>query len=619
MKMDLSKEILSEVVTHMKYAKYLPEKLRRETWKELVVRNMEMHQKKYPQLSGEIKDVYEDYVLTKKILPSMRSLQFAGKPIELNQSRIFNCSFLHIDDPDAFSEIMFLLLGGVGVGYSVQGRHTQDLPKVQGPKNRNRKFIISDSIEGWSDAVKVLVESYFYNKSNPKFVYDDIRPKGARLVTSGGKAPGPQPLKDCIYHLTSILDQATGRQLKSLEVHDMICHIADAVLAGGIRRAALISLFDKDDEEMLTCKSGDWWETHGFRGRANNSAVFVRSKTTKEEFERVWKATEASMAGEPGIFWTDDEDIGTNPCCEISLHTAQMCNLVEINSSDVETQLELNNRARAAAFIGTLQAGYTDFHYLREKWRKQTEKEALLGISMTGIASGGTLLLNLEEAANTVNAENERVADIIGINKSARSCTVKPAGSTSLVFGVSSGIHAWHNDYYIRRVRVGKNEAIYKYISEKCPSLVVDDLEKPHLQSIFEFPQKAPEGAILRSEPIMDTLERIKKFNTEWIGTGHRTGLNKHNVSATLNIKNGEWDTVGEWMWENRSTYAGLSALPYFGGSYVQAPFEDIDEERYNEMYKHLKSIDVSEILEYDDDTNLAGELACAAGSCEVK
>lgn len=615
---DVSSEILSQIITHMKYAKYLPEKNRRETWEELVRRNMEMHQKKYPLLSKEIEDVYLGYVMTRKVLPSMRSMQFAGKPIELNQSRGYNCCYLPIDHQDAFSEIMFLLLGGTGVGYSVQDRHTNDLPLVQGPKDRNRRFIIGDSIEGWADAVKVLVEAHFQNKSRPVFVYDDIRPKGARLVTSGGKAPGPQPLKDCIYHLTQILDGAAGRMLKTIEVHDMVCRIADAVLAGGIRRAALICLFDRTDQDMLTCKSGNWWETHAHRARANNSAVFVRGEVTKEEYSEVWKAVEASNSGEPGIYWTNDPDYGSNPCVETCLMPNQFCNLTEINANDIIDQNDLNDRARAATFIGTLQAGYTDFHYLRERWKRNTEKEALLGVSMTGIASGAVLSLDLTEAAKVVLAENARVAKIIGIKRAARTTALKPAGSTSLVFGSASGVHAWHNDFYIRRVRVGNNEAIYRYISRKCPSLVVPDNEKPHLQSIFEFPQRAPEGAILRTESTFDLLERTKKFNMEWVQAGHRTGPNPHNVSATISIKPDEWERVGEWMWENQKDYTGLAVLPHFGGTYSQAPFEDIDKAQYEEMLTHLTQIDLSEVDETEDGTSLQGELACAGGSCEI-
>jgi ribonucleoside-diphosphate reductase alpha chain len=293
--------------------------------------------------------------------------------------------------------------------------------------------------------------------------------------------------------------------------------------------------------------------------------------------------------------------------------------LTEINASDITTQEELNARARAASFVGTLQAGYTDFHYLREGWRTQTEQEALLGVSMTGIASGNVDRLSLAEAARVVLEENERVAKLIGINKAARACAIKPAGTTSLVVGSSSGIHAWHNKYYIRRIRVGKNEAIYKYILETNPSLVVDDYEKPHLQGIFEFPQKAPLNAITRDEDTMNFLERIKKFNLEWVREGHRGGSNFHNVSATVYVKPGEWETVGKWMWDNKEHYTGLSVLPYNGGTYAQAPFEDIGETQYNEMVKRLESIDLHDVYEDEDNTNLSAEAACAGGACEIK
>jgi ribonucleoside-diphosphate reductase alpha chain len=311
--MDKSQEILSQVTVFNKYAKYIPELQRRETWDELCDRNVAMHVKKFPQLKAEIQGVYNRFVRTKKVLPSMRSLQFAGLPIELNNSRIYNCSYLPVEHPAAFSETMFLLLGGTGVGFSVQQRHTSQLPTVQGPKDRPRKFLVSDNIEGWADAVKVLMEAYFYGKSDPVFDFRDIRPKGARLITSGGKAPGPDPLRVCLDKLRSVLNNAVGRKLTSLEAHDILCHIADAVLAGGIRRAAMISLFDKEDMDMLTCKSGDWWELNPQRGRANNSVVLDRSEVTKEEFLDIWERVVESKAGEPGVYWTNDKDWGTNP------------------------------------------------------------------------------------------------------------------------------------------------------------------------------------------------------------------------------------------------------------------------------------------------------------------
>ena len=620
--MDISTRILSDITVFMKYAKYQPHLNRRETWHELVTRNKEMHQKKYPVLAEEIEAAYK-YVYDKKVLPSMRSMQFAGRPIEVNPARIYNCAFLPIDDWRAFGEVMFLLLGGTGVGYSVQHDHIEKLPEIRKPKqNRKKRFLIGDSIEGWADAVKVLMKSYFSGTSSIDFDFSDIRPKGARLITAGGKAPGPGPLRECLVKLQGILDtKEDGEKLTTIEVHDMVCHIADAVLAGGIRRAALICLFSPDDDEMISCKSGAWWELNPQRGRANNSAVLLRSITEKEQFQDIWRRIEASGAGEPGIYFTNNVEWGTNPCCEIALKPFQFCNLCEVNVSDIESQEDLNGRVKAASLIGTLQACYSDFHYLREFWKRTTEKEALIGVSMTGIGSGVVThwTYSMTEAAEIVKAENERVAKILGINCAARCTTVKPAGTTSLALGTSSGIHAWHNDYYLRRVRVGKNEAIYSYLSKHHPELLEDDKFRPHDTAIITVPQKAPEGAILRTESPFDLLERVKQVTKEWIKPGHRKGNNTHNVSATISIKNDEWDTVGEWMWENRKFYNGLSVLPYDGHTYVQAPFEDCTKEEYNRLVTTLHEVDLSRVVEMEDMTDLAGEAACAGGACEVK
>jgi ribonucleoside-diphosphate reductase alpha chain len=615
--MDVTQGILSEITTYMKYSKYVPELKRRETWEELVTRNKEMHQNKFPQLKNEIEEAYK-LVYAKKVLPSMRSLQFAGKPIELNNARIFNCSFLPLNDWRAFSEIMFLLLSGCGVGYSVQTHHIEELPEIKIP-TKNKRYLIGDSIEGWADAVRMLCKAYFTGSPLPLFDFRDIRAKGAQLITVGGKAPGPEPLKECLFNLQKIFDRKqNGEKLTSVEVHDMACHIADAVLSGGIRRAALIALFNLDDEGMLTCKFGNWWEENPQRGRANNSAVVMRHKIDEEEFFKLWKKIELSGSGEPGIYFSNDKDWGTNPCCEIALRPFQFCNLCEVNVSNVESQEDLNERVKVGAFIGTLQAAYTDFHYLRDIWRKTTEKDALLGVGMTGIGSGAVLGLDLKQAADISKAENARVAEIIGINKAARVTTVKPSGTSSLVLGTSSGIHAWHNDYYIRRIRVGKNEAIYTHLAIHHPELVEDDFFKPTIQAVISVPQKAPEGSILRTENVIDMLERVKLFNTKWVKKGHRKGANTNNVSATVSIQEGEWKEVGEWMWENKETFNGLSVLPYFGGSYTQAPFEDITKEQFDEMAQHLHNIDLSKVVEFSDETALMDQAACAGGACEI-
>ena len=619
--MKLASEILSKITVYMKYAKYIPKLNRRESWHELVTRNMNMHIKKYPKLEDQIKENYK-LVYDKKVLPSMRSLQFSGKPIEISPNRVYNCAYLPIDHVDSFSETMFLLLGGTGVGYSVQKHHIEKLPPVNKPYlKRKKRFLIGDSIEGWADSIKVLMKSYLNGKSSKiEFDFSDIRPKGAQLVTSGGKAPGPQPLKECIVKITGLLNtKEDGEQLTTLEVHDIVCYIADAVLAGGIRRAALISLFSADDHEMIACKSGQWWENNPQRGRANNSACLMRHKITKDFFMDIWKRVELSKTGEPGIYFNNDKDWGTNPCCEIALRPYQFCNLCEVNASDIESQEEFNLRVKAAAFIGTLQASYTAFHYLREIWQETTEKDALIGVSMTGIGSAAVLQMDMKAAASIVKRENTRVAKLIGINNAARCTTVKPAGTTSLALGTSSGIHAWHNKYYVRRMRVGKNESIYGYLKSKHPLLLEDDYFRPHDTAVISIPQKAPAGSILRTESAFDLLERVKKVAIEWVKPGHRKGSNTHNVSATISLKDNEWNEAGEWMWENREHYNGLSVLPYDGGNYVQAPFEDISASTYTEMLKDLEEIDLTQIIETDDETNLAGELACAGGACEIK
>ncbi len=690
----ISNQILSEFTTYTKYAKYIPSLNRRETWEEIAYRNMEMHIEKFPNLAEEIKEVYQNYVFTKKVLPSMRSMQFAGQPIKISPNRIYNCSFVAMDDTATFSEIMFLLLGGSGVGFSVQNHHIEKLPEIRKPNRlKTKRFLIGDSIEGWADAIKYLMKSYFRGGYSIEFDYSDIRPKGARLVTSGGKAPGPEPLKMCIENIKGILDsKEDDSSLSSTEVHDIVCYIADAVLAGGIRRAALISLFDADDVSMLKCKSdfevkewkhivtekvntvtgekeyinsvnvdmntgkkyydiettyidpfyGEkkataWWVTEDNleklktdnvlpwyyyqpqRGRANNSVTLLRDRLTEEFFFSVWKIIKESNAGEPGFFLTNDKNIGTNPCAEISLLNCGFCNLTEVNVSDLESQEDLNLRVKAAAFIGTLQASYTNFHYLRPIWRKNAEKEALLGIGLTGIGSGVYKNYDFKEAARITMEENERMASVLGINKARRVNCIKPSGTTSCVLGTSSGVHAWHNDYYIRRIRLNKNEAVYTYLSIYHPELLEDDVFSPATTSIIKIPIEAPKNSILRSESPIETLERVKFFHKNWVQPGHRKGANTHNVSCTISIKEDEWEKVGQWMWKNRKYYSGISVLPYDAGTYVQAPFTDITEQEYNDIIENLKAVDLSKVIETDDNTDLSGELACVGGACEIK
>lgn len=691
--MRIENKILSDVTVHMKYAKYLDQEQRRESWEDLTNRNMKMNISKFPEEEERIREAYK-FVLRREVLPSMRSMQFAGKSIETNPARIFNCAYAPADDPRIFSEIMFLLLGGTGVGYSVQKHHVEKLPVIRKPSSKSsRRFLVGDSIEGWADSIKALVMSYFKGTSRLRFDFSDVREKGARLVTSGGKAPGSDPLRICLESIERLLEtKSAGEYLAPIEVHDMICIIADAVLAGGIRRAALISLFSTTDEVMMNSKSNfkvlswsnistpgplnvsgektsvnlehvdpqgkkyfdidvkyidsaygeksvrlnwvsehdiethlkpksslPWFYFHPHRGRANNTTVILRHRVTKDSFFSIWDKIKASGAGEPGFYLSNDKEWGVNPCCEISLRPFQFCNLVEVNVSDIKDQDDYNERVSVASYIATLQASYTDFHYLRPIWQRTTEKDALIGVSMTGIASGKVLALDMKQAAKLVNEVNAETALRIGINKAARTTCVKPAGTTSLVLGTSSGVHAWHNKFYIRRIRVGKNEAIYKYLLNKLPELVEDDFFRAHDTAIISIPQRAPEGAILRHESAIDLLERVKMISKEWILEGHGDGSNSHNVSATVSIKDEDWEEVGNWMWENKEYYNGLSVLPHDGGTYVQAPFEDCSEEKYSSMLEFVKFINLDEVIESEDNTDLQGEIACAGGACELK
>jgi ribonucleoside-diphosphate reductase alpha chain len=464
------------------------------------------------------------------------------------------------------------------------------------------------------------MKSFFgVTSTRPIFNYDDIRPKGANLVTAGGKAPGPGPLRICLNEILGILEsKEDGSKLTTVEAHDIQCHIANAVLAGGIRRAAMISLFSFDDNAMSTCKYGDWWEKNEQRGRANNSAVILRHRVTKKDFFELWQKIEDSGSGEPGMYFSNDQDWGTNPCCEIGLRPYQFCNLCEVNVSDIESQMDLNNRVEAASILGTLQAGFTDLHYLRSIWRTTTEKDALVGVGMTGIGSGEILKYDLKASAEVARITNEQIAELIKINPAARVTTVKPSGTSSIVLGTSSGVHAWHAPYYMRRVRIGKNEALYTYLSIRHPELVEDDHFRPDTQAVIGIPQAAPSGAITRSESALDLLERTKLFNLEWVRNGHRDGMNTNNVSATISMQPEDWEEVGKWMWANKKNFNGLSVLPADNGSYFQAPFEDIDKTTYDKLVKSVSAIDLKEVVEVEDNTDQSGEAACGGGKCEI-
>lgn len=644
-------ETLSDIISWSKYARYLPQEKRREVPDEIVDRNRDMHLQKFSgtPIADEIPRLYEEYVRTKKVVPSMRSFQFAGEPIlrDGGSQRIYNCSYAPVTAPDVWREFMLLLLSGVGVGYSVQRHHVNQLPSIKPRQSREKVYTIPDSIEGWALAVDELMNSFFNGSEQIRFDYSQIREKGAILHTSGGRAPGSEPLKNTLDDIERFMENIIGERgqtkLKPIEAHDTLCMVSDAVLSGGIRRSALISLFDNNDEEMLNAKSvaTKWWEHALYRARANNSAVFHRDHTTREDFDRMWDVVQNSGTGEPGVFWTSDWDAGCNPCGEIALFPSydkngaidggSFCNLTEINAATVVSQEDLNSRARAAAFLGTLQTAYDDISpLLRDGWKKKIQEERLLGVSMTGIAAGRVDNLDLREAAHEAKKENERVASLLGISPAHRVTTVKPSGTSSLWLSgsldpdtgepqyVSSGIHAYHAPYILRRIRLNKGEALYKHIVQRHSEMVEDESFDPQNTAVITFPIKSPQGATTRDEAVDDMLERVRRFNVEWIGSGHRQGINRHNVSVTISIKDGEWETVGEWLWQNRELYGGISVLPAMDAWYPQLPFEETNREVYEMMEKTMASIDVGEIVEESDHTNLQGEIACGGGSCEI-
>jgi len=611
--MQSSIKFLSDITVYGKYAKYLPEEKRREIWEEIVLRSALMHSKKFPALKDEIYTNYAD-VINQDVLPSMRTLQFAGLALEINNARNFNCSYAPIDHIDIFSEAMFLLLSGCGFSYSVQNHHIDKLPEIKGPLKKRRTYLINDSIIGWADAIKTLINAYYYSKSDPDFDYRDIRQKGSMLITSGGKAPGPQPLKDCIHNIRKVLDNATvmrgfGCKLLSVEAHDIMCYIADAVLSGGIRRAACLVGFSFGDEDMLNCKSPEELEKNPQRQRSNNSVVLLKRKLNRESFDFIFDMIEKSKSGEPGIIISNDKEMLFNPCGEASLKPNSFCNLSTINMSNVTTQEEFNKRAKVASFIGTLR-------------KTTTEKDALLGVSMTGMASDVVMSLDFEQAAKIVLEENARVAKLIGINKAARTTLLKPEGTTSTALGCSSGIHSWHDEfYYLRRIRMNKDEALFKYLHKKIPELFEDEKYKPKTISILTVPIKVPEGAISRKEPAINLLNRCVKINKEWIKTGHRSGANSHNVSCTVTVKEDEWAEVRNFVWNNRENINGMTFYRYDGNSYEQSPFESCSEQDYNKLINILNNahIDLTKIKEEHDFTDHKAEAACAGGGCELK
>lgn len=620
--MNESLKLLSDLTYYMKYSKYMPELKRRETWAETVERNKNMHLTRFPQIRDLIDKTYT-FMFDRKILPSGRSMQFGGDGILRNNNRMYNCSAIGISEINDFADLFYLLLCGCGVGFSVRKNFVSKLPKMVARSGKTTKHIADDSIEGWADCLKALINGYFVTGDAVEFDLTPIRPKGALIRSSMCPAPGPEPLRDALDNIKKFLDAKIARgenTFTSVDCFDICCWISDAVLSGGVRRSAMICLFDKDDEEMLTAKQGEWWKENPQRALANISVQFDRDDTTKEEFDAIYAACKKSECGEPGFIWTNNPEWVINPCAEISMPSRSFCNLTSVNVGSVTDQADLEERVYYASVLGTLQASYTDLKYVNPEWKVNAERQALIGVSLTGLASHPDLsALDFKAAAAVAVRANIETAKLIGINPADRVTTIKPDGTGALVLGTSSGVHPWHAKHYIRRLRINKMEPIYTYLSENFPDLIEDDYMKPEKNGVLSLVMRAPEGAVTRrNETAIEFLDRVKYMFENWIKPGHVRGDNYNNVSCTCNVKNHEWDDVREWMWENRDSYTGISLLPYSDASYQQAPFEDTNEETFNEFAAKHREFNLGDIREEQNFVDFGQDAACSAGGCEL-
>lgn len=596
---------MKEWTFRSKYANWNKKEKRRETWSESVDRFCDMFLKKYADKQDVFPYIEElrTGMKKKKVLGSQRGLQFGGEPCLRKNARIFNCTFSYCDRARFFQEAMYLLMCGSGVGYSVQKHHVAKLPKLIVPGLKSdvpfKTFVVEDSIEGWSNAIGVIINSYFapedsifpeYSGCRVEFDYSKISPEGTPLSSCRGKSPGHKPLKKAIENIRTVLLSFVGKKLTPLACHDIICHFSDAVISGGVRRSALIALFSHDDGEMMTCKTGAWFSENPQRGRANNSAVLLRDKTTFEDFNNLIKNTREF--GEPGFFWVDDLEMGTNPCCEISFYAYtesgesgwEGCNLSTINGSKIKSMEDYLYAARLAAIAGTLQAGFTSFPYLGKASEEIFKREALLGVSITGIMENTEVLLNPENqktAAELVKTVNVEVADILGINHAARCTCIKPEGTSSTMLGTSSGIHPHHAKRYIRRIQVNKNEPLYKFFNTINPSACETSVwSANNSDDVISFCIEVPDGSKLRNQvPALELLESVKTTQQNWVISGKNESLCtkswlNHNVSNTITVNDNEWEEVTKYIYENRQYFCGISLLSAGGDlDYDQAPF----------------------------------------------
>jgi len=629
---------IEDYVFTSKYARYIPELNRRETFEETCTRVKDMFIKQYPNIEDDIEWAFER-VLDKQCLPSMRAMQFGGVPVERHNARLYNCSFSLCDRVDFFKESMYLLLCGVGVGFSVEFEHVEKIPKLAQSLDKHdvKHHIIADSIEGWADAISELVDSYIKG-TYVEFSYAEIRPFGA-AISSGGRAPGHVALKNSIEKCRLVLDGALGRQLKPIECYDMIMHSADAVLAGGVRRSACICLFSQDDGEMINAKRDNWFETNPQRARSNNSVKLIRKDVTKAQFMRVFQ--KQKEWGEPGFFFANDLNHGTNPCCEIGLDPTletedglvtgwQFCNLTEINGSKLVNVDAFREAVTAATIIGTCQAGFTSFPYLGSVTEDICKRDALLGVSITGMMEHPDVALDPDTQkmmALYAVGVNDKMSKKININQAKRITCVKPAGTTSLVLGTASGIHPRHARRYFRRVQASIADPVYKHFKAANPHMCEASVYSANqTDDVISFCIESSPDAILRKDvSALDLLGHVLNTQNNWVKYGNTVdmdGLN-HNVSNTVTVAEGDWDKVSEFIWNNRSDFTGVTTLADFGDKmYQQAPHEEVttngDEKTWGDTISKFNKVDYTELKEQEDVTTLNKEIACAGGKCDI-
>ena len=619
-----------EYIAASRYARFQDDKGRRETWDETVQRFVDYIFSRTPVISANsaLKEELFSAIKNLELMPSMRAMMTAGKSADRDNTCVYNCSYLPVDDPKSFDEAMFILLCGTGVGFSVESKYINQLPEVPEKMfDSEHTIVVHDSKEGWAKSLRLLLANLWAGEI-PKWDVSNVRPAGARLKTFGGRASGPQPLIDLFEFTVATFKHAKGRRLHSLECHDLMCKIGEVVVVGGVRRSAMISLSDLDDERIRHAKAGPWWDTAPHRALANNSAVYNETPTVGKFMEE-WLSLYNSHSGERGIFNREaarktvekyghrdpNFEFGTNPCSEIVLRPYQFCNLSEVvvrHDDDKETLLR---KVRLATILGTIQATFTKFPYLRKVWQRNTEEERLLGVSLTGIYDNKLLCtqgeeLNdlLTELREEARRTNEEFAELLGIPKSASITCVKPSGTVSQLVDSASGIHPRHSEFYIRRVRGDKKDPLTQFLVEQgIPNEAC--VYKPDQTVVFSFPIKAPAGITRSDVTPISHLELWLTYQRYWC---------EHKPSVTISVAEKDWPTVGAWTWDHFGEISGVSYLPYDGGTYRQAPYEECTEEEYEKLKASIPVVDWLQLKENTDNVEGAQMLACTAGVCEI-